>query len=151
VNTYETAGKLDIETVINPTKSLTGRALTADEFAFELRQGDTLLQSVTNDAEGNILFSSLGYTQEDIGQTYSYTIVEVPAMEANMTYSEMAIDFTVLVEDAGDGVLSLTVNAPTDVIFFNVYTAPAPEPIPAPPVLNFDLGVVPSNVADCLE
>ncbi|MGI6672342.1 MAG: DUF7507 domain-containing protein [Christensenellales bacterium] len=142
---------LDIEAIINPTKSLAGRVLTAGEFTFELRQGDTLLQSTTNDAEGNILFSSLGYTQEDIGQTYSYTIVEVPAMEANMTYSEMAIDFTVLVEDAGDGVLSLTVNAPTDVIFFNVYTAPAPEPIPAPPVLNFDLGVVPSNVADCLE
>ncbi|MGI6653282.1 MAG: Cna B-type domain-containing protein [Christensenellales bacterium] len=150
VNAYEADGELDIETTINPTKSLTGRDLTAGEFNFELRQGGTLVQSATNDAEGNILFSPLVYTEEDIDQTFSYTIVEIPGTEANMTYSEMSIDFTVLVEDAGDGVLSLKVNAPTDVIFFNVYTAPVPEPIPVP-IPNFDLGIVSSNVADCLE
>ncbi|MGI6687052.1 MAG: DUF7507 domain-containing protein [Christensenellales bacterium] len=151
---------LDIETTINPTKSLTGRALRTGEFTFALRQGGEMLQSVTNDAEGNILFSPLVYTAEDIGQTYSYTIVEIPGTDANMTYSTTAINFTVSVKDAGDGVLSLTVNAPAAVIFFNIYTPPvppAPEPIPepipepAPGVPNFDLGVVPSNVADCLE
>ena len=148
---------LDIETTINPTKSLTGRALRTGEFTFALRQGGETLQSVTNDAEGNILFSPLVYTAEDIGQTYSYTIAEIPGTDANMTYSTTAINFTVSVKDAGDGVLSLTVNAPAAVIFFNIYTPPAPEPIPepipepAPGVLNFDLGVVPSNVADCLE
>ncbi|MGI6725832.1 MAG: Spy0128 family protein [Christensenellales bacterium] len=151
VNAYEAGGELDIETFINPTKSLTGRALTAGEFTFELRQDDTLLQRVTNDAEGNILFSPLGFTEEDIGQTYSYTIVEIPGTEANMTYSTMEINFSVLVGNAGNGELSLKVNAPTDVIFFNVYTAPAPDPTPVPPIPNFDLGVVPSNVADCLE
>ncbi|MGI6696550.1 MAG: DUF7507 domain-containing protein [Christensenellales bacterium] len=151
---------LDIETTINPTKSLTGRALRTGEFTFALRQGGETLQSITNDAEGNILFSPLVYTAEDIGQTYSYTIVEIPGTDANMTYSTTAINFTVSVKDAGDGVLSLTVNAPAAVIFFNIYTPPvppAPEPIPepipepAPGVPNFDLGVVPSNVADCLE
>ncbi|NLZ89235.1 MAG: DUF11 domain-containing protein, partial [Clostridiales bacterium] len=143
---------LDIETTINPTKSLAGRALTAGEFTFELRQGGAVLQSAANDAEGNILFTPLVYTEEDIGQTYSYTIVEIAGIEADMAYSTMAIDFTVLVEDAGDGVLSLTVSAPADVTFFNVYTPPAPAPVPDPvPVPNFDLGAVSGNVADCLE
>jgi len=160
-NEYKAAGELDIEAKINPTKSLTGRALTAGEFTFELRQGDAVLQRVTNDAEGNILFSPLAYTEEDIDQTYNYTIVEIPGTEANMSYSAMDINFAVLVKDAGDGVLSLTVNAPADVIFFNTYTPPAPEPVPEPddepepapvvPIQNFDLGVAPSNVADCFE
>jgi pilin isopeptide linkage protein len=151
-NTYTATGELNIETTINPTKSLAGRALTAGEFTFELRQGGAVLQSAANDAEGNILFTPLVYTEEDIGQTYSYTIVEIAGIEADMAYSTMAIDFTVLVEDAGDGVLSLTVSAPADVTFFNIYTPPAPAPVPDPvPVPNFDLGAVSGNVADCLE
>ncbi|NLB58050.1 MAG: hypothetical protein GX805_06215, partial [Gammaproteobacteria bacterium] len=147
-NTYEAVGTLDIETAINPTKSLTGRGMAAGEFTFQLRALDAVLETATNDAEGNILFAPLNYTQDDIGQTYTYSIVEIPGTEADMTYSEMVLTFTVAVEDAGDGVLSLTVTAPATVIFYNVLAAPVPPPVPVP---IFDLGVVNSNVADCLE
>ena len=150
-NVYEADGTVDIETTVNPTKSLTGRALADGEFTFELRQGGTMLQRARNDAQGNVPFAPLVYTEADIGQTYAYTIVEIPGTEENMTYTDMALNFTVSVEDAGDGELNLTTVVPANVIFYNVYEAPDEPVPPVVPVPNFDLGVVTSNVADCLE
>ena len=110
-----------------------------------------MLQRVRNDAQGNVPFAPLVYTEADIGQTYAYTIVEIPGTEENMTYTDMALNFTVSVEDAGDGELDLTTVVPANVIFYNVLEEPDEPVPPVVPVPNFDLGVVTSNVADCLE
>ncbi|NLE20503.1 MAG: hypothetical protein GX623_06790, partial [Clostridiales bacterium] len=54
-------------------------------------------------------------------------------------------------EDAGDGELDLTTVVPANVIFYNVFEEPDEPVPPVVPVPNFDLGVVTSNVGDCLE
>ncbi len=146
-NVYTATGALDIELVINPTKTLTGRDLTAGEFTFILRQGAQDLQTVTNDAQGNILFQPLVYTEADIGQTYSYSITEAAGEAADVTYSDLNLLFTVSVADAGNGALSLTTTVTGGAIFINTYT-PEPEPVPQP---RFDYGTVGISVSDLFE
>ena len=90
----------------------------------------------------------MAYTEADIGQTYSYTIVELPGAEENMTYSGVTLAFTVSVEDAGEGELALTTTAPAGVTFTNIFDEPAPEPVPEP---NFGTGALTSNIADSFE
>lgn len=55
---------------IEVVKSLTGRGLKADEFSFELREAkgedSELIETVKNDANGNVTFKAIKYTE--IGQ-----------------------------------------------------------------------------------
>ncbi len=122
-NSYVAMGEYNIDTQLNPQKQLTGRMLKANEFIFVLRQGTQQIQSVRNTANGNIPFSPIKFTQADIGQTYTYTITEAPGRETGMTYDRMTLTFKILVEDAGNGQLKLTVTKPKDVIFNNTYKA----------------------------
>ena len=134
---------LDFESAINPTKVLKRRKLKDGEFTFELYQDGVLVQSVTNDVWGNIIFSPIKYTQENIGESHSFTIVEVQGTEEHMVYSALEIQFTVLIEDAGEGVLDLKISTPRGVVFANIFIPQDLKP--------YDLGVVTSNVGDCLE
>ena len=107
VTPYEAEGSVTLEAM----KSLIGRGLTADAFSFELRdEGNALLETVGNAADGSITFSALNFDEDDIGQTYTYTIREVvPASpETGMTYDPMVLSVAVTVTDAGNGVLTVT-------------------------------------------
>ena len=123
-NSYTAAGELPSGAWA--TKALAGRALAEGEFTFELRGNDgTVLQTKTNAADGSITFDAIGYTEKDIGQTYTYTIQEViPEPGAmGMTYDPMVLTFTVSVTDAGNGALNVTPSFPADTEFNNVFTA----------------------------
>lgn len=111
--------------VLHASKVLTGRTLTAGMFTFELKQGVTVLQTVTNAADGSITFAALPYTMADRGMTFNYTITEkVPAIpETGMFYDPMTINVSVLVTDNGDGTLTATPTYQADTIFNNSYTA----------------------------
>ena len=74
-------------------------------------------QQARNDAQ--VRPAPLVYTEADIGQTYAYTIAGIPGTEENMTYTDMALNFTVSV-GCGDGELDLTTVVPANVIFYNV-------------------------------
>ncbi len=100
-----------------------GRTLEADEFSFQLKQGDIVLQTKTNAADGSVTFDALNYTQADIGKTYTYTISEVAGSEGGMTYDPMVVTITVTVVDAGGGVLTVTPEYPEDKEFNNTYIA----------------------------
>ena len=122
VTPYEAEGSVTLEAM----KSLIGRGLTADAFSFELRdEGNALLETVGNAADGSITFSALNFDEDDIGQTYTYTIREVvPASpETGMTYDPMVLSVAVTVTDAGNGVLTVTPDYPDDVTFNNTYEA----------------------------
>jgi len=80
-NTYTASGSVTLAA----TKALAGRTLTAGEFSFQLKQGTTVLQTKTNALDGIITFDAIPYTQADIGQTYTYTIVEIAGSETGMT------------------------------------------------------------------
>ncbi|MGB4588247.1 MAG: FctA domain-containing protein [Clostridiaceae bacterium] len=111
--------------ILSATKALTGRTLTAGMFSFELRQGATVLQTVTNAADGSITFAAIPYVMADRGQTFNYTIVEVVPVtpETGMNYDPMIISVSVLVTDNGDGTLTATPTYPMDITFNNSYTA----------------------------
>ncbi len=70
---------------IGGTKTLTGRDLEAGEFSFILRNGDQEVETVTNDANGNFVFSDL--TFEKLG-TYYYNVAEVNNGAGGVTYDE---------------------------------------------------------------
>ena len=63
-NAYDPA---DVTVSIMAFKTLTGRTLADGEFTFELVDADgTVLQTVSNEARGNVVFTPLRYTAEDL-------------------------------------------------------------------------------------
>ncbi len=65
-------------------KVLTGRTLEAGEFAFKLfriagQAEPQLLQTAVNAANGSFAFQPLVYSQEELGNTYTYIVKEDPA------------------------------------------------------------------------
>ena len=91
--------------VLNVEKVLTGRALEANEFAFELvdEAGD-VVQTKSNDAIGQIYFDELTY--DEIGE-YRYTIREKAGADSTVTYDTKEIGVVVRVTDE-DGQLVAT-------------------------------------------
>ena len=105
-------------------KTLTGRALEANEFTFELLEGDKVVATGTNDASGKVTLSGIEYTSPGI---HNYTIREhgYGTTANGVTYSDATYRVTTTVVDNGDGTLGVThklVDA-GEVEFENVYTA----------------------------
>lgn len=104
-NSYEAKGSYRP----TATKTLSGRTLTDKQFSFELKGGEEkVLQTVTNDADGNISFSPINYTEADAGKTYTYTVSEVNAGADGYTYDGSIYTITVEVIDDGKGGLTAT-------------------------------------------
>lgn len=127
-NDYDPA---DATVTISGDKELIGydRALNAGEFTFKLMQGNTVVDTAVNDAEGNFSFKALTY--DKVGE-HTYTIVEdVPSSKLpGVTYSAEIYTVVVNVTDDGfDGELDATVTYYNDntavddeeVIFENSY------------------------------
>ena len=106
--------------------------LAAGEFAFTLLDKDgKLVQTTTNDAEGNVTFKALSL--DTIGE-YTYTICEVDGDMGGVTYDGSKYTVTFKVYDAKNGTLaatepvySLNNETVTKVEFTNHYTAELPE------------------------
>ena len=105
-NTYEATGSWSPAA----SKSLSGRALKANEFSFQLKQGNTVLQTKKNTAGGAVSFDPINYTLADVGQ-HVYTISEVGGDLGGVTYDSKVYTVTVNVTDNGDG--HLNVSSPT--------------------------------------
>lgn len=121
---------------VNAAKYLEGRDLAEGEFTFELREGDKVLQTVTNGADGDvqrIKFDAIPY--DSVGE-HDYSIVEVPGEAEGVTYDDTVFTYHVSVVDNGKGQLEVNwtegeTGAP---VFENSYEAPAePDPEPAEP------------------
>lgn len=121
---------------ITARKELTGRALQAGEFTFELKDAQgTVLQTVQNEADGSIHFT-LQYDDKKNdtaleSDSYTYTISEVAGSEDTIAYDTATYTFTVKVTDKGDGKLVAELEQPKDMVFRNSYT-PKPTPTPTP-------------------
>ena len=88
------------------TKTLTGRALNADEFKFQLKKGEDVLQNKTNTADGTVAFDAIKYTEPG---TYNYTISEIKENLGGVTYDETVHNVVVTVVDNQNGTLSATI------------------------------------------
>ena len=106
-NAYSAKGSV----ALKATKKLTGGTLESGQFSFELRDkaAGNVPQTVTNDADGSVLFEPLSYTTAG---EYHYVIAEVvptqdaPGFDASIAYDAHEEEVTVKVTDNGDGTLS---------------------------------------------
>ena len=118
----------------NFTKKLEGRELKEGEFSFVLKDKDgKVIETVKNDATGNIKFSALEFKRGEEG-TYTYTVEEVKGTETGVEYDKMVATVTVTVTKEGK-VLTATSQLPVDTEFNNKVIPPKPPVTPpTPPV-----------------
>lgn len=127
-NKYVAEGELKLKAIKE-----TNGVLNKGDFSFILNgkdeNGKDISETVTNDADGNVVFSAIKYTKPS-SEPYEYTIKEVipedKDKKAGFTYDETVYTVNVTVTDDGSGVLS--VNA--------VITAPSKDTISAVSVVT---------------
>lgn len=140
---------------IEVVKSLTGRGLKADEFSFELREGlgedAKVIETVKNDANGNVTFKAIKYTE--IGQ-HIYTLREVKGNAGGIAYDETVYTIVTTISDNGKGQLVAThklKGAAEDVKsikFENSYTAtPVAASLVGKKNLQVPDGLTPADIA----
>ena len=106
-NSYKPGSKdSSVTDLIKATKSLTGRDLRAGEFRFELVEGNSVVATGTNNADGKIVMDSVTYTAAG---EHTYTLRETKAgtTENGITYSTAEYTIVTIVKDNGDGTLSV--------------------------------------------
>ncbi len=119
--------------VIKAKKVLEGGTFKEGQFSFELKDGEgKVLQTVTNNAEGNVSFP----VEYNKAGTYTYKISEVVPKDAegnvkdHITYDTTEHKVKVVVAN-GDGKLDVTVtydnDSPTPPTFTNKYSTTLPE------------------------
>lgn len=114
------------QATIKAKKVLKGKALEADAYTFELKEGSDLIATAKNTASGEVAFNVTFSAAGD----YAYTITEKAGDDKTITYDQNAYEVIVTVADDGKGQLVATVeDADTERVFTNTYTAPVP---PAP-------------------
>ena len=111
---------LEGDAAIGGTKNLTGRTMNEGEFAFELKDGETVIAEATNNADGTFSFS--GIKIDKVGQ-YHYTVTEKNDGKGGITYDKTIWNVTVdAYDDNGYIKANVTYNASdsdSDVIVFN--------------------------------
>lgn len=134
-NTYAVAPlSYSVSRDVSVKKELAGRDLREGEFSFELLEGDDVVATATNAADGTVTFPELTY---DAPGEHSYTVREVAGDAAGVSYDTTAYAVSVKVSDNGDGTLSVTASGDTSVTFKNVYeAAPATVTLNAKKVLE---------------
>ena len=110
VNTYATNSvESSVTDKIEVTKVLDGRDLKDGEFSFELREikgeDSELIETVKNDANGNVAFSPIKYTEAG---EHTYTLSEVKGNAGGVTYDEAVYTVVTTISDNGKGQLVAT-------------------------------------------
>ena len=123
---------------ITATKVLTGRELAADEFSFELVEGEgkdaKVVATGKNAADGKITMSPVKY---DKAGKHKYTLREVKGNAGGITYSDAEFTIETTITDKGDGTLEAKHVLKDDVkaaTFENAYSV-----TPLDAELDFDL------------
>lgn len=139
---------------IDVTKSLTGRDVTTGEFSFELREimdkEFKPVETVKNDANGNVTFSPIKYTE--IGQ-HTYTLHEVKGNAGGITYDDTVYTIVTTISDNGKGQLVAThelkdAEGVKSIEFKNAYTTNAAEAsLAGIKNLQVDDGLTPDDIA----
>ena len=136
--TEKRVNSVPISVEFNFSKKLEGRELKANAFSFTLTDQDgNLVETVKNDASGNVKFSTIEYKKGQEG-TYKYTIEEVKGSDSTVTYDTMKAEVTVEVKHDGTAkALVKTVTDAEDKEFNNRVTPPStPEFNPEKYILN---------------
>ena len=107
---------------VTVTKTLTGRDMVAGEFAFELLEGEDVVATGANAADGSVTLNAVKYTQPG---THRYTLREVGGgtVANGVTYD--GATYTVVTTVKDDGTLSVThaLEGAREATFANAYQA----------------------------
>lgn len=138
-NTYNvTPVETSVTDQITATKVLTGRDLKEGEFSFELVEGDEVVATGTNAADGTIAMDKIAY--DKLGK-HTYTLREAKGgtTSKGVTYSDAKYTIETTITDNGDGTLKaehvLKGTEPAE--FKNTYSV-----TPLDAELDFDLSKV---------
>lgn len=138
-NTYNvTPVETSVTDQITANKVLTGRELKEGEFSFELVEGDKVIATGTNNAEGKITMGAVKYTKPG---KHTYTLREAKGgtTSKGVTYSDAKYTIETTITDNGDGTLKaehvLKGTEPAE--FKNTYSV-----TPLDAELDFDLSKV---------
>lgn len=104
-NTYNvTPVETSVTDQITANKVLTGRELKEGEFSFELVEGDKVIATGTNNAEGKITMGAVKYTKPG---KHTYTLREIKGgtTSKGITYSDAKYTIETTITDNGDGTL----------------------------------------------
>ncbi|MDD2370999.1 MAG: FctA domain-containing protein [Firmicutes bacterium] len=136
-NSYSATGDFNLDV----SKTLIGHELTDGQFNFSLYEGETLLQTTSNEEgvlnedgsyTGVVNFETLNFTQGDAGLR-TYTILEENSGLDGYTYDTSVYTVELLVTDNDDGTITSTIESITktrdnndiiveDINFINSYT-----------------------------
>lgn len=120
---------------ITATKYLTGRDLKEGEFSFELVEGNKVVATGTNAADGKITMSEITYNEPG---KHPYTLREVNGgtTSKGITYGDAKYTIETTITDKGDGTLKAehVLKDATAAIFKNTYSV-----TPTDADLDFDL------------
>lgn len=104
-------------------KILEGRALVAGEFSFELLENGKVVSTGTNDADGNVVFSDIKFTEAG---THIYTMREIGAgtTAAGVTYDTTTYQVTAdVVEIDNELRVDFAIDGTDGAVFKNAYKA----------------------------
>lgn len=123
-NTYNvTPVETSVTDQITANKVLTGRELKEGEFSFELVEGDKVVATGTNAADGAITMGKVAY---DKPGKHTYTLREANGgtTSKGITYSDAKYTIETTITDNGDGTLKAehVLKDPTAATFENTYS-----------------------------
>ena len=115
----------DVTVPFHAIKRMEGMPLLDGIYTFYLMDGEEILSTGTNRADGTIVFNkTLTYTEPG---TYTYTMVEYKDVQPGVTFDETSFTVTVVVTDNGRGNLEYTIAYTTEdgtydlPVFINIY------------------------------
>ncbi len=112
---------------VKASKELNGRKLKNGEFGFKLKDEEgNVLETAKNDKDGNVLFSALTFTSEDIGEK-TFTVSEVKGNLGGVSYDTAVKTITVEIYDdlSGNILAKISEENVTELnfgTFVNIYT-----------------------------
>ena len=117
--------------VITVQKLIEGDDISGESFNFdftvtETDQSGNIIDELHIANEGTDTFITREFTEEDIGNTYYYTITEVDGSIKGMSYADaQTVTVSVTYDEAANAVVATA--TPNPVVFTNTYTRPDPS------------------------
>lgn len=130
---YAASGKLDLKA----KKVLKDGTLKDGQFSFELVNAEgKVIQEVSNNAQGDIIFESVSYTLEHVGEHIYYLREKKDPKLDNVVYDETEYEIKVTVTDNKDGTLKVTAEkkvkgkdeSVSELVFTNTWQEPVEMP-----------------------
>ena len=104
-NAYGATGSV----TLSGSKTITNKPADMDlsGFKFTVKEGDEVVATGESDEDGNITFTKINYTLDDVGE-HTYVVSEDADSKDGVTNSTETVTVTVEVKDKGNGKLEAT-------------------------------------------